>query len=106
MPAERNTNGSDAARFTAKRLHMEALPSSDYYLYTMIREQLDLDSLRQTFIVGLRLTYSIGHDPNLRPILLNILGEVRETNLDEFLKRKQRDGGQPTYTKFDWTVRI
>lgn len=106
MPPEQNSTGYHTNRRTAKRLHMEHLPSSDYFLYTMMRQQLDLDSLRQVFVCGLRLMYACGHDPALRQILLNVVGDVRSTNLDAWIDTTQKDGIQPTYSYFPWADRL
>ena len=61
-----------------RALKMQALPGSEYYLYTVIRQRLRLDSLREVFILGIRCIYSMWHDPALRPVLLNLLTQLQQ----------------------------
>lgn len=80
-----------------RQLHMQGLPGCEYYLYTLLREQLMLITLRDVFVTGMRLMYAVGHDPGLRPILINIAADVKNTNLDTLMMQpKER---QPHYDK-------
>lgn len=69
----------------ARNLHMQAIPGYDFYLYSLMREQLHLKTMREVFICGLRLMYAIGHDQRLQQILLNVATDVRSSDLDQLI---------------------
>lgn len=87
-----------AARwFSARRLTMQGLKPSDYYLYKSMKEFFQFD-MRGLVVLGLRNLYSDAHDPITRQRILTLAAQIQQEDLDQEQQR-------PEYRSFNDLMR-
>ena len=64
-----------------KRLYMQGLKPSDYYLYDQERKFFDF-TMRALMVLGLRFIYSAASDPQQRSNLIHLANEIHQEDLD------------------------
>lgn len=75
-----------------RTLQMKALPASDWYLYTQLKDMLQLRDMRDVFVLGLRYLYGNCWDDDRKKSILQLANNLLNTDLDHWKKDEQ-----PTY---------
>ncbi len=78
--------------FTGRRLTMQGLKPSDYFLYAQMKTFFNFD-MRQLFVLGLRYLYSSAYDEVQREKIRAVANMVCQDDLDI-----EKD--RPTYVAF------
>jgi len=90
--SEKTVQGKESTWFSSRRLTCQGLKPSDYFLYKQEKAYFDMD-MRALFVLGLRIIYSLSHDPVQRERILSLARTIKTENLD-----KEKD--RPEYTFF------
>jgi hypothetical protein len=83
-----------AVRYTARRLTMQGLKPTDYFLYKEGKEFFNFD-MRQLVVLGLRTVYAGLHGQITREQILNMAASIYGENMDQ-----EPLETRPTYREF------